>query len=121
MLKTTGAVVQADRTAALRELSCRYGGCWVVLKGCQTLIGRSDGDLYVNPSGNPALAQGGSGDALAGYLGGLLAQPALQADPLTALRFGVWQHGAGADWLAANRRNWTVEDLARGLGKVRAG
>ena len=38
MLKTTTAKVEADRTAAVRELSRRLGNCWVVLKGCQTLI-----------------------------------------------------------------------------------
>jgi len=120
MLKSTSGAVQADRPAALRELSRRYGGCWVILKGYQTLVGRSEGNLYVNPSGNPGLAQGGSGDVLAGYLGGLLAQPALQADPLTALRFAVWQHGAAADWLAAHKSNWTVEDLLEVLGEVKA-
>ena len=54
----------------------------MVLKGHQTLIGRSAGEVSVNPSGNPYLAQGGSGDVLAGYLAGLLAQPALRADRL---------------------------------------
>jgi len=39
-----------------------------------------DGEIFVNPSGNPHLAQGGSGDVLAGYLAGLLAQLPLQAD-----------------------------------------
>jgi NAD(P)H-hydrate epimerase len=121
LLKSTSAAVQAGRPAALRALSRRYGDCWVVLKGYQTLAGRSEGNLHVNPSGNPALAQGGSGDVLAGYLGGLLAQPALQADPLRALRFAVWQHGAAADWLAAHKLNWTVEELLEVLGEVRAG
>ena len=69
-----------------------------------------------NSSGNPLLAQGGSGDVLAGYLGGLLAQPQLQADPTTTLRYGVWQHGAAADALSGERTNWTVEDLLVALG-----
>ncbi len=67
MLNTTVAWVQADRPRAVRELSRRFGNCWVVLKGHQTLIGRSEGEIFVNPSGNPHLAQGGSGDALAGF------------------------------------------------------
>ncbi len=115
MLQMTTAQVQSDRPAAARELSRRWGGCWVVLKGHQTLVGRQDGDLFINSSGNPCLAQGGSGDVLAGLLGGLLSQPALQADPVLALRFGVFRHGSAADSLQASHLPWTVEDLLRVL------
>jgi len=118
LIKTSTARVQEDRPQALREISKRLGNSWVVLKGHQTLIGRSTGEIHVNSSGNPHLAQGGSGDALAGFLAGLLAQPALQADAETALRYAVWQHGAAADVLLARRRNWTVEDLVDELGNV---
>jgi hydroxyethylthiazole kinase-like uncharacterized protein yjeF len=120
MLGATPAQVQRDRPRALRELSHKYGGCHVVLKGHQTLIGRSEGPLFVNSSGNAHLAQGGSGDALAGYLSGLLAQPVLQRDPQRAIRFAVWQHGAAADCLERVRPNWVVEDLAAALGAVSA-
>jgi NAD(P)H-hydrate epimerase len=116
LLKTDVAHLQTDRVHAVREISKHLGNCWVVLKGHQTLIGRDEGPVFVNGSGNPHLAQGGSGDVLAGYLAGLLAQPALQADPLTALRYAVWQHGAAADALQASRRNWTIEDLATEIG-----
>jgi ADP-dependent NAD(P)H-hydrate dehydratase / NAD(P)H-hydrate epimerase len=116
LLKTTSAAVQEARPKMLSKLSRRYGDCWVVLKGHQTLIGRSTGAIFINPSGNSFLAQGGSGDVLAGFLGGLLAQPALQSDPLLALRYGVWQHGATADALSAKHRNWVVEDLVQALG-----
>jgi NAD(P)H-hydrate epimerase len=92
----------------------------VVLKGHQTLIGRSSGEVYVNPSGNPHLAQGGSGDVLAGYLAGLLAQPALRADPLKTIRYAVWQHGAAADRLEAMRPNWVTEDLVEAVGAVKS-
>jgi len=89
----------------------------VILKGQQTLIGRGTGSILVNSTGNPRLAQGGSGDVLAGYLAGLLAQPALQADPLKTLGYGVWQHGATADRLSATATNWVVEDLAGEIGQ----
>jgi NAD(P)H-hydrate epimerase len=111
--------VQSDRVAALREFSRRFCNCWVVLKGQQTLVGRSEGEIFVNPSGNPHLAQGGSGDLLSGYIAGLLAQPALHADVGKTLRYAVWQHGAAADKLQATRPNWTVEDLANELGNAR--
>lgn len=121
MLKRSPTAVQEDRPQALRTLSRGWGDSYVVLKGHQTLIGRSKGDLFVNGSGNPQLAQGGSGDLLAGFLGGLLAQPLLQADPLKTIRYGVWQHGSAADALQQRRANWTIEDLAATLGDVRPG
>jgi NAD(P)H-hydrate epimerase len=111
--------VQAGRVTALREISKKFGACWVVLKGHQTLIGRSEGGIFVNSSGNPHLAQGGSGDLLSGFIAGLLAQPALQADVAKTLRYAVWQHGAAADKLQAVRANWTVEDLADQIGNAR--
>jgi NAD(P)H-hydrate epimerase len=119
LLKTTAQKVQANRAASLREISKRLGNCWVVLKGNQTLVGRSVGEIFVNPSGNPHLAQGGSGDTLAGFLAGLLAQPALQTDAGRTIRYAVWQHGAAADQLQATRANWTVEDLADEIGDAR--
>jgi NAD(P)H-hydrate epimerase len=116
LLQTSAAEVQANRPKALREISKHLGNCWVILKGAQTLIGRSTGEIRVNPSGNPHLAQGGSGDLLSGFLAGLLAQPALQADALKTLCYGVWQHGAAADRLQAGRANWVVEDLVEEIG-----
>jgi len=119
LLNSTPQKIQADRVNAVRELSKKFGNCWVVLKGHQTLVGRADGEIFVNSSGNPHLAQGGSGDLLAGYLAGLLAQPALQTDAGKTIRYAVWQHGAAADKLQAARANWTVEDLAIELGNAR--
>ena len=116
LLGTNSSTVQGNRPAALRELSARYGNCWVVLKGHQTLIGRSSGEIYVNSTGNPLLAQGGSGDVLAGFLGGLLAQPKLQPHPLKCIRYGVWQHGRTADHLSTHTPNWTIEELLQKLG-----
>ncbi len=118
LLKSTVSQVQADRPRALREISHRFGNCWVVLKGHQTLIGRNGGEIFANSSGNPHLAQGGSGDVLAGFIAGLLAQPPLQAAPDHALRYAVWQHGTAADNLQANRANWIVEDILTELGNL---
>ena len=80
---------------------------------------RATGEIFVNPSGNPHLAQGGSGDVLAGFIAGLLAQPPLQADAAKTLRYAVWQHGNAADGLQAARANWVVEDLVEEIGNVR--
>jgi ADP-dependent NAD(P)H-hydrate dehydratase / NAD(P)H-hydrate epimerase len=97
-------------------LSKRLGDCFVVLKGNQTLVGHATGEIFVNSSGNPYLAQGGSGDLLGGYLAGLLSQPDWRKDAVTTIRYAVWQHGAAADRLCATQANWTVEDLSRHLG-----
>ncbi len=118
LLATTTEKIQANRVQSLRDISKKFGGSWVILKGNQTLVGRADGEIFVNPSGNPHLAQGGSGDLLAGFLTGLLAQTALQTDAQKTLRYAVWQHGAAADQLQAERKNWTIEELAEVIGNV---
>ncbi|MCI0533997.1 MAG: NAD(P)H-hydrate dehydratase, partial [Verrucomicrobiales bacterium] len=118
MLAIQAQDVQKNRIETVRELSRRYGDCWVVLKGHQTCIGSNNGEVFVNSSGNPFLAQGGSGDVLAGYLGGQLADPSLHQDISLPLRYGVWQHGAAADSLSARRRNWGVMELLDEIGNV---
>ena len=110
--------VQSDRIRALRELSKKYGDTFVLLKGHQSLVGQASGPIYINSSGNPHLAQGGSGDLLSGYLAGLLGQPRLQDDPGSAIRYAVWQHGAAADRLQQRQANWVVEDLVEELGRA---
>ena len=116
LLGTNASAVQENRVAALREISAKYGNCWVVLKGHQTLIGRNSGEVFVNSSGDPYLAQGGSGDVLAGFMGGLLAQPKLQANPLKTIRYAVWVHGHAAASLTQAGGVWTVEDLLYQIG-----
>ena len=118
LLKTTVPRIQENRPHAVREISKHFGNCWVILKGHQTLIGRSTGEIFINPSGNPHLAQGGSGDVLAGFIAGLIAQPQMQTDVARSLRYAAWQHGAAADTLQKNTRNWTIEDLAADIGNI---
>ena len=57
---------------------------------------------------------------LGGFIAGLLAQTALRADPLKAIRYAVWQHGAAADCLQATHPIWVVEDLVEAMGTVRS-
>ena len=63
------------------------------------------------------LAQGGSGDALAGFLAGLVAQPELRRDVESTLRCAVFEHGAAADRLQQRARNWTIEELVVELSR----
>jgi len=97
LLGVTAAIIQADRLEHARELAQRLDAV-VVLKGAGSVIARPDGEIAINPTGNPGLATGGSGDVLAGLCGALLGQgwPAWEA----ALG-AVWLHGAAADRLVA--------------------
>jgi NAD(P)H-hydrate epimerase len=87
------ATIQADRVKAARTLASRWHA-YVALKGAQTLLATPCGHVEVNPTGNTGLARGGSGDILAGLVGGLMAQG---AHPYDALRAGTFLHGLAAD------------------------
>jgi ADP-dependent NAD(P)H-hydrate dehydratase / NAD(P)H-hydrate epimerase len=89
--------VQARRLEVARKTAAKYGAV-VVLKGAQTLVAGPDGRISLNPTGNPALASGGTGDVLAGLIGGFLAQ---KLAPWDAARLGVYLHGLSADYFAA--------------------
>ncbi|MBL9136134.1 MAG: NAD(P)H-hydrate dehydratase [Verrucomicrobiales bacterium] len=117
LLGVTVGEVQSDRVAAVRRISALWRGAdvFTVLKGRHTVVGGASGIVHINGTGNPGLAQGGTGDVLAGYLGGWLAQPTLHQDVGQAIRFGVWRHGAAADALEARGFAWTAEDLAGAL------
>ena len=82
---------QTDALLLAREL-----GAILVLKGHQTLI--TDGEVvFCNPTGNPGMAVGGSGDVLAGMIAGLLGQ---KLSALDAAACAVWLHGAAGDLCA---------------------
>ncbi len=99
LLGTDAATVQRDRQAAVAEAAQRTGAV-VVLKGAGTLVAREKQPVWINLSGNPGMACGGSGDVLAGLLAGLLAQG---IDPFRAACAAVGLHGTAGD-LAALRK-----------------
>lgn len=90
--------VQGDREGIARRFADDYG-CIVVLKGKGTIVAAPDGAYAVNPTGNSGLATGGTGDVLAGFTGGLLAQG---MNPYDAARSGVYAMGLAGD-IAARR------------------
>jgi len=65
-----------------------------VLKGHRSLVAAADGEVFVNPTGNPGMASGGSGDVLTGLVAALLAQG---YEPLAAAQLGVYLHGLAGD------------------------
>lgn len=102
-----------DRPAAALRLASELG-IHTVMKGYRTLIATPDGRLFVNPTGNPGMATGGSGDVLTGIIGGLLAQ----ALPLTeAVNLAVYLHGLSGDMAAAEvgEISLMATDLIRSL------
>ena len=107
LLACDTAAVQADRPASARELAQRFSTI-AVLKGSDTVIAEPGGACWINPTGGPALATAGTGDVLAGMIGGLLAQgyPALDA-----VRGAVWLHGRAAD-LHGGDRGLTASEIA---------
>ena len=91
-----GGVIGEDRMAAAAALAEELG-CVVLLKGHETCI--TDGtDGFLNPTGNPGMAVGGSGDVLAGAITALLGAG---LPPLEAAACGAWLHGAAGDRCAA--------------------
>lgn len=89
------------------ECAARYGAL-VLVKGAQSHVVTPDGASWKYGGGGPGLGISGSGDTLAGIIGGLLARG---AEPLSALLWGVWLHGeAGA---SLSRKVGTIGFLAR--------
>jgi len=99
LLGCTASEVQADRLGVARR-AARDWQAIVVLKGARTIIAAPGGETYINPTGNPGMATGGSGDVLTGIIAGLLAQG---LEPLPATVAGVYLHGCAGDRAAAAR------------------
>jgi hydroxyethylthiazole kinase-like uncharacterized protein yjeF len=99
LLETSVARVQADRLGSARALA-EASGAIVALKGALSVVATPDGDTTLNPTGNPGLATGGTGDVLTGIAGGLLAQGLA---PGPALRAAVYVHGLAGDLAVRSR------------------
>ena len=111
-----GDLSGGDRLGAARAFAMEHG-CCLVLKGHCTITAFPDGSAYLNTTGNPGMAKGGSGDVLAGLILSLLGQglPARQAVPMA-----VWLHGAAGDLCAGEIGEYgmTPSDLIAALPRV---
>jgi hydroxyethylthiazole kinase-like uncharacterized protein yjeF len=97
---TSAKEVQADRLAMAQQLASRSGAT-IVLKGDRTIIAFPDGEAWVNPTGSPSMATGGTGDILTGMVAGLVAQH--PKNWRRAVVAAVWLHGrcgelGGREW-----------------------
>jgi ADP-dependent NAD(P)H-hydrate dehydratase / NAD(P)H-hydrate epimerase len=106
--------VQADRMGIARDFASGHR-VYVVLKGYRTLIATPDGKIFINPTGSPAMATGGTGDVLAGMLAAWLAQ---LLDAEAACRLATYLHGAAGELADADEGelSMSASDLAEHIG-----
>ena len=100
LVGTSAAEVQKSRLQMALEHASRWRA-YVVLKGFHTILATPDGHAYINTTGNPGMAKGGTGDVLTGMLAGLTAEFGTQQWE-RVLALGVYLHGLAGD-LAAER------------------
>ena len=99
-----GDLSSGDRLRTSREFALCHG-CFLVLKGHRTIIAMPDGTAYVNTTGGPAMAKGGSGDVLAGMIAALVGQGLPTKDAIAA---AVYLHGLAGDMCAAEFGEYSV-------------
>ncbi len=106
--------IQQDRLGVARKFAAERN-VTVVLKGDRTVIAAPDGTAWINPTGSPALATGGTGDILTGLITGLIAQ--FSDWPMQAIIAAVWMHGRAGQIGAAERgeKSFIATDILRYL------
>jgi len=105
-----------ERLKIQKEFSAKYN-CFVVVKGAWSSISTPDGNVYFNPTGNPGMATGGSGDTLTGIILSLLAQ---HYTPLESVLAGVYIHGLAGDFAAEEKgyQSLIASDIISCLSKA---
>lgn len=110
------ADVQANRLDVATDFATTHR-VYVVLKGHRTVIATPEGRVFVNPTGNPGMATGGTGDVLTGMIAAWLAQ---LLDAEAACRIAVFLHGAAGDLAEAREGQSAMiaTDLLDHLGEA---
>ena len=106
--------VQASRLEIARNFAVAHH-VYVVLKGHRTLVATPDEKIFINPTGNPGMATGGTGDVLTGMVAAWLAQ---LLDAEAACKLAVYLHGMAGDLAEADEGEvaMTSADLAAHIG-----
>ena len=106
--------MQSNRLEVARDFATSHH-VYVVLKGHRTLVATPDGKVFINPTGNPGMATGGSGDVLTGMIAAWLAQ---LLDAEAACKLAVYLHGLAGDLAEADEGDvaMTAGDIAQHLG-----
>ena len=114
LLGVTTEEVQSDRLEVARRFAETHH-VYVVLKGHRSVIATPDGTVFINPTGNPGMATGGTGDVLTGMIAAWLAQ---LLDAEAACKLAVYLHGMAGDLAEADEGevSMTAGDLAGHLG-----
>jgi NAD(P)H-hydrate epimerase len=100
LLGCTAKDVQSQRLNVAQKAAADWNA-FIILKGHQTIVAAPNGDTWINSTGNPGMATGGTGDVLTGTLAGLTAQYGAKSWGQT-LGFGVYLHGLAGDLAAAD-------------------
>jgi NAD(P)H-hydrate epimerase len=111
LLGKSNEEVQADRANIALRAAAEWNA-YVILKGYHSILAAPNGHVFVNTTGNPGMAKGGTGDVLTGILAGLTAQFGT-ADWEKTLGFGVYLHGLAGD--AAALVHGETSNLASGI------
>ena len=116
LIGCTSDEVQSDRIEIAQEFA-RTHRVYVVLKGHRTLIATPSGDVFINSTGNPGMATGGTGDVLTGMIAAWLAQT---LDPEAACQLGVYLHGMAGDIAASieGEISMTAVELLGNIGEA---
>lgn len=104
LLGVNTAEIQRDRLKSALEFAERFPHTVTVLKGAGTVIAYGN-EVYVNPTGNPGMSTGGSGDVLAGIIASLVSQG---VESHKAAVTGAWIHGAAGDRAAAKLTRYSM-------------
>jgi NAD(P)H-hydrate epimerase len=118
LIENSVEYVNANRVDVARSFAGRRNA-YVVLKGYRTLIAAPDGNVFVNPTGNPGMASGGTGDILTGMISGILAQEHLGSF-IERLCLAVYLHGLAGDLAAEEigEQSLVATDILRFLPKA---
>ena len=134
LAKMSVSEIQTDRVGAARDFAVEYA-VFVVLKGAQTIVSSPDGSVFVNTTGNPGMATGGSGDVLTGVIAGIFGRNYREgsvlpnpnenrrADPEKVseiLQYSVYLHGLAGDLAAVDigTTGLIASDIATYLGRA---